>query len=128
MIRRLAPLVVLASLALPTAVAEAKTRSFHTPSQNIACMYVSHIDARGAYLRCDVYSLNDTAFTLRRRGRGHRVHVTDAVGRGAGRELAYGDSVTYGPFKCTSRLTGLTCRSKPSGHGFKLSRASQTVF
>jgi hypothetical protein len=126
-IRRVAPFVLLASIALPVAAAEGKTRSFHTPSQNISCLYGSNIDG-GAYLRCDVYSLNDTAFTLRRRGRAHRVHVTDAVGRGAGRQLAYGQSATYGPFKCTSRRSGLTCRSKPSGHGFKLSRAKQTVF
>jgi hypothetical protein len=124
--RALLVALVVAAAAVP-ATAEGKTRSFHTPSQNISCMYASNLDG-GPFLRCDVYSLNDTAFTLRRRGRGHRVHVTDAVGRGAGRELGYGKSATYGPFRCTSRRTGLTCRSKPSGHGFRLSRAKQTVF
>ena len=71
-------------------------------------------------------SLNDTAFTLDRRHRGRRVHVTDAVP--AGRVLAYGRSVRLGPFRCRSRTTGLTCRSRPSGHGFALSRERQRVF
>ena len=78
-------------------------------------------------LRCDVHSLNDTAFTLDRRHRGKRVHVTDAVP--AGRVLALRQHrCRLGPFRCTSRTTGLTCRSRPSGHGFARSRERQRVF
>jgi len=102
--------------------AEARRQAFHTPSGNISCLYRSG----GPLLRCDVHSLNDTAFTLDRRHRGRRIHVTDAVP--AGRVLAYGASLRLGPFRCRSRTTGLTCRSRPSGHGFALSRASQRVF
>ena len=104
------------------APAEARQRAFHTPSGNIRCLYRSAVPL----LRCDVLSLNDTAFTLDRRHRGRRVHVTDAVP--AGRVLAYGESLRLGPFRCRSRTSGLTCRSRPSGHGFRLSRASQQVF
>jgi hypothetical protein len=53
------------------------------------------------------------------------VHVTDAVPEG--HVLAYGRSLRLGPFKCRSRRTGLTCRSR-SDHGFFLSRARQRVF
>jgi hypothetical protein len=121
--RAIGPLVAVAVLCAATAAtAEARTRSFHTPSGNIACLYRSG----GSVLRCDVHSLNDTAFTLDRRHRGKRVHVTDAVP--AGRVLAYGRSVRLGPFRCTSRNTGLTCHSRPSGHGFALSRERQRVF
>ena len=71
------PIAVLMVLAV-AAPADARQRSFHTPSGNIACLYRSG----GPLLRCDVHSLNDTAFTLDRRHRGKRVHVTDAVPAG----------------------------------------------
>ena len=116
---------VAAAMALIGVPAEASAKSFHTPSGNIACLY-SKRGGPGPWLRCDVHSLNDTAFRLDRSHRGRRIHVTDAVP--AGRVLSYGDSVRLGPFRCRSRRTGLTCRSRPSGHGFFLSRARQRVF
>ena len=94
--RILAPVVVLMLLGA-AAPADARQRSFHTPSGNIACLYRSG----GPFLRCDVHSLNDTAFTLDRRHRGKRVHVTDAVP--AGKVLSYGATITLGPFRCRSR-------------------------
>ena len=119
--RIIAPLAVLI-VVLTAAPADARQRSFQTPSGNIRCLYRSG----GPLLRCDVLSLNDTAFTLDRRHRGKRVHVTDAVP--GGRVLAYGATTRLGPFRCRSRRTGLTCRSKPSGHGFKLARERQYTF
>jgi hypothetical protein len=73
-----------------------------------------------------VLSLNDVGFTLDRRHRGKRVHVTDALPEG--RVLPYGNTRRLGPFRCRSRRSGLTCRSKVSGHGFELSREQQRVF
>jgi hypothetical protein len=108
-----------------TAPAEARQRAFHTPSGNIRCLYRSAGEG-GPLLRCDVLSLNDVGFTLDRRHRGERVHVTDAVPEG--RVLPYGTTRRLGPFRCRSRRSGLTCRSKPSRHGFKLSRERQRVF
>ncbi len=122
--RLLLSLVVL--LLLAPAAAEARQAAFHTPSGNIRCLYRSADGGEGPLLRCDMLSLNDTAFVLDRRHRGRRVHVTDAVP--AGRVLRYGTARTLGPFHCRSRTTGLTCRSKPSGHGFRLSRARQSLF
>jgi hypothetical protein len=120
-----AALFIAAGLALAAPVpASAATKSFQTPSRNIVCLYRS-TGGPGPLLRCDMHSLNDTAFTLDRRHRGKRVHVTDAVP--AGRVLAYGRSLKLGPFKCTSRRTGLTCRNGHS-HGFALSRARQRLF
>lgn len=112
-----------AAVLLVAAPAEARTRHFQTPSHNIVCLY-SSTEPR---LRCDVLSLNDTGFTLDRRHRGRRVHVTDSVNEPRAPALGYGTSRRFGPFTCTSRRTGLTCRSRPSGHGFFLSRASQRV-
>ena len=123
--RRLLLLIVVLALAAPAA-AEAKTRRFHTPSGNITCLYASK-QGPGPFLRCDVLSLNDTGFTVRRRGAARRVHITDSVA-GPGRTLEYGERARYGPFSCLSRRIGLRCHSRVSGHGFFLSRASQRLF
>jgi hypothetical protein len=37
------------------------------------------------------------------------------------RTLAYGESWQRGPFTCTSRVTGVTCRNR-TGHGLFISR------
>jgi hypothetical protein len=122
--RGLASLVVLVFLA-GAASAEGRQRAFHSPSGNIRCLYRSSGES-GPVLRCDVLSLNDVGFTLDRRHRGKRVHVTDALPEGD--VLPYGSTRRLGPFRCRSRRSGLTCRSKPSGHGFELSRERQRVF
>jgi hypothetical protein len=123
--RGLVPLALLVIL-IAAAPAQGRQRSFHTPSGNIRCLYRSAAEDGGPLLRCDVLSLNDVGFTLDRRHRGKRVHVTDAVPEG--HVLPYGAKRRLGPFTCRSRRTGLTCRSRPSGHGFKLSRERQRVF
>ena len=116
--------VIVVCLAAPAA-ADAKIRRFHTPSANIACLYSS--DQPGPFLRCDVLSLNDTGFTVRRRGPARRIHITDSV-VGRGRTLEYGTRAHYGPFTCRSRRVGLRCRSRVSGHGFFLNRDTQNLF
>ncbi len=116
--------VIVVCLAAPAA-ADAEIRRFHTPSGNIACLYAS--DQPGPFLRCDVLSLNDTGFTVRRRGPARRIHITDSV-VGRGRTLEYGTRARYGPFTCRSRRVGLRCRSRVSGHGFFLNRDTQNLF
>ncbi len=108
--------------------ATAKTTLFRTPSRNIYCLYSSSGQS-GAYIRCDVLSLNDVGFLLERRKRAKRIRITDTVTdpRNA-RVLNYGTSRRFGSFRCTSRKSGLTCRSRTSGHGFTLSRQRQRVF
>lgn len=108
--------------------ATAKTTKFRTPSQNIYCLY-SSTGRSGAYIRCDVLSLNDVGFVLERRKRARRVRITDTVtDPPKARDLAYGKSRRFGSFRCFSRTSGLTCRSRTSGHGFTLSRQRQRVF
>jgi hypothetical protein len=127
--RRLAAVAALALVAVlaATATAEAKVRFFRTPSHNIVCVYSSK-GGPGPYLRCDVLSLNDVGFTLDRRHRGKRRHVTDSANDPRSKTIPYGTSRRFGPFTCTSRTTGLTCRGRRSGHGFFLSRAAQRVY
>jgi hypothetical protein len=118
---------VVAALAAGATPAVAKTRSFQTPSHNIRCAYFS-TQGPGPWIRCDVLSLNDTAFRLDRTHKGKRIHVTDAAAGPHARVLRYGHSLKVGPFTCTSRRSGLTCKSRVSRHGFKLSKQRQKRF
>lgn len=125
--RRLPSLAVLAVAALLAAApAMARERDFQTPSKRIRCAAFSS-GGPGAFVRCDLSFLNDRAAILRSRGRGRIVTVTDAVASPGAPVLHYGDSLRFGPFRCTSRAAGLTCRSR-SGHGFFVSTQRRRTF
>ena len=121
----LAATVVVLAGAVP---ATAKTTLFRTPSRNIYCLYSSSGQS-GAFIRCDVLSLNDVGFLLEGRKRAKRIRITDTVtDPRKARNLRYGKSRRFGSFRCISRTSGLTCRSRTSNHGFTLSRQRQRVF
>ena len=121
----LVAILLFAAGASPAAAAPTKSPVFQTPSKKIACRY----DPTGTpRIRCDVLWLNDLAVVLTPKGKARRRHVTDTVASPHARVLRYGRSLELGPFKCTSRRTGLTCRSRLSDHGFTVSRARQRVF
>jgi uncharacterized protein DUF6636 len=121
-------LVALFVLALaPAPSALARSRHFQTPSHKIACLYQSK-GGPGPYIRCDALFLNDVGFFLDRTHKGKRRKVTDTVADPNAKVLAYGHSVELGPFSCASRRSGLKCKSRTSGHGFKISRQRRTVF
>jgi hypothetical protein len=125
------PLLIAALAAAVLAVcatpAFARTKSFQTPSHNIYCLYMS-TQGPGPWIRCDVRSLNDVGFRVDRRHKGRKIHITDSVITPSAKVLHYGKSLRVGPFTCTSRTSGLTCRSRASGHGFKISRQKQKRF
>jgi hypothetical protein len=123
---RLALVAALLALMVATAPASARERDFQTPSKRIRCAAFSS-GGPGAFVRCDLLFLNDRAALLRARGRGRIVKVTDAVAGPAAPVLAYGRTLRFGPFRCTSRTTGLTCRNR-HGHGFSVSRERRRVF
>jgi hypothetical protein len=128
--RRVVWTLLLAALAIAlvgAAPASARTKPFQTPSHNIRCLYMS-TQGPGPWIRCDVLSLNDTAYRIDRRHRGRRIHVTDTVAERGAPVLRYGKSLRLGPFTCRSRTSGLTCSSRISGHGFKVSRERQSRF
>ena len=54
--------------------------------------------------------------------------VTDTVRNPKAKVLAYGKSTKFGSLRCTSRRSGITCRSTRSGHGFTISVEKQRVF
>jgi hypothetical protein len=122
---------LVAAFALLTALpssAGAVTRTFQTPSHNIVCVYSSS-GGPGAFVRCDVLSLNDVGFFLRGDGRPRRRKVSDtAADVTRAPVLRYGSSKRLGLFTCRSRRSGLTCTSGSSGRGFTLSRERQRLF
>jgi hypothetical protein len=119
--------VALVLLSLGAAAASGATRSFRTPSGITHCLY-STKGGPGPFLRCDVRGTGDTAFVLKQRGRGRRIRATDTVRNPEARVLRYGSVRNFGPFRCRSRRSGLTCRTRANGHGFRLSRKRQEVF
>ena len=50
------------------------------------------------------------------------------IGSSPARVLRYGQTLRVVFFRCTSRVAGLTCLSRHSGHGFFLSKNQQRTF
>jgi hypothetical protein len=130
-------LVVLTGTA--SASSSSGLKGFQTPSRNIVCG--GYTGSRPAFLRCDIssglkpkpsrpkgceFDFGGT-LTLGATGRARIGCVSDVVLPNPAKApvLAYGKVWRYGPFKCSSAKTGLTCRNL-AGHGFFLSRARWT--
>lgn len=117
------------------APAPAATVNFRTPSGLVYCGYTTGPD----FLRCDTqyptrFSGRDCdegdfgqAFGMTPTGRGRPLCVSDSVYDRKAKVLRYGTTRRYGPFTCTSRRSGLTCKNR-RGHGWVLSRQRQKVF
>ena len=121
---RLLPALLLV-LALP-ATAQAAIKTFRSPSGQIGCMYYNDPDVP-ASVRCDWHGGGDQAVVVERTGKGKRIHVTDTVMDPDAKVLRYGTTRRYGPLRCTSRRTGITCRNR-ARHGFTVSVQAQKVF
>jgi len=114
------------ALAAPTTAQANHPQSFRTPTGKIQCAYFAIDEA--VQIRCDLLFLNDRAVVLKTSGKARKIVATDTVSSPSAKTLAYGTSIRYGSFTCTSRTTGLTCTSRRTGHGFTVSRESQKVF
>jgi hypothetical protein len=133
---RMIRLVALAALVATVAAADASAAlvRFTTPSKNIGCI------GDKTRLRCDIARTTfqpppkpltcdfdwGKAFELLPRFSAHGLCVSDSA-LGSRRVLGYGKSLRIGPFLCTSRRIGLTCRSRTK-HGFFLSRDRIKLF
>ena len=111
---------------------------FHSPTANIKCYYNPHgLTSRGitSVVRCGLAHA-DYSMQLQRRcmaGDWHGFTLTPSgrpllycPGGASGDRvvyttLAYGKSWQRGPFTCTSRISGVTCRNR-TGHGLFISR------
>jgi hypothetical protein len=124
--RRLLVLITLAVLAFP-APASATIRAFQSPTGKIGCLYFRDPDSP-ASVRCDWRGGNDEAVKVDVHHKGRVIHVTDTVLDQDAPVLAYGHTRRFGSLSCTSRRTGMTCRSRRSGHGFTVSVEKRVVF
>lgn len=110
-----------------------------TPSGNIECI-AFHYDGQES-LRCDMGALTPSftnkpadcladwgsAFGMASTGEAQVLCHGDTIVGPERVVLQYGTAIQYGSFNCTSEKTGLTCTNL-DGHGFKLSKAKQTLF
>jgi hypothetical protein len=131
--------LVAAALAFPAAAGADQLLFFKTPSRNVACL--KGTVQRRSYLRCDILSglrphparprgCNlDWGFGYTLNATGHAVVTCagDSTNEPGARIIPYGATWKLGPFRCTSRQTGLRC-ANASGHGFFLSRARSYRF
>jgi Family of unknown function (DUF6636) len=129
---------VIAAVAASSSLAGAALPGFRSPSGNIKCYYnakglgsagftpvlkcsIDHADY-GAKLqrRCETGDWH--GFTMTPRQKPMIFCPGGASGdKPAYRALAYGQSRQLGPFTCSSRVTGVTCRNR-TGHGLFISR------
>ena len=123
MLRLLPALLLL--LALP-ATAQSAIKTFRSPSGQIGCMYYNDPDVP-ASVRCDWRGSDDRSVVVERTGAGKRIRVTDTVMDPGARVLPYGTTRRYGPIRCTSRRTRITCRNR-ADHGFTVSVQRRKVF
>jgi hypothetical protein len=119
-------IIVAAALAAPPA-AQAAYRDFRSPSGKLGCAFYTDTKTP-RFVRCDWAGANDRGLTLTETGKGKRVKVTDTVMNPEAKVLAYGRTTKFGSLRCTSRKTGITCRSTRSKHGFTVSVEKQRVF
>jgi len=119
---RLALVLVL----LAPATAQAGIKTFRSPSGQLGCMYYNDPDVP-ASVRCEWAGGNDRAVVVERTGKGKRIRITDTVMDPSARVLPYGATRRYGPIRCTSRRSGITCRNR-AGHGFRVSVQRRKVF
>jgi hypothetical protein len=123
--RRLA-LAALLMLVFP-AGASAAFKQFRSPTGCIGCAFESG-GGLPREARCEWAGSNDVAFVLAQRGRTKKIRISDTVRDPNAPVLRYGHSKRFGKLKCTSRRTGMTCRSLRSGHGFTVSVQHQRRF
>jgi hypothetical protein len=123
----LSALLAVSAPALVPARASAAYRTFRSPTGKLGCAFYSDTQTPRT-VRCEWRGSNDRALTLQQRGRARTIRISDTVMDPKAKVLAYGHSTSFGKLRCTSRRTGITCRSLRSGHGFVVSTQRQRVF
>ena len=118
----------------PSAAAVDEFLFFRTPSRNIVCVERKGAVSR-AFLRCDILSRLRPlpprprgctldwgfSFSLRSTGRATVTCAGDSANSPTAKVIPYGVTWRLGPFRCTSKQSGLRCRNL-SGHGFFMSK------
>jgi len=130
------PAIVLAGLPAP---AVAQDGGFRSPSGNIHCQYLGGDDPT---VRCDLIQMTNRppprpancdlewgkAFEISAKAvAGTRLCYGDTVQDGSLPVLAYGRQFSRPRILCTSSEEGIECRNS-NGYGFRIARASQTLW
>lgn len=121
------------------APAMASSASFMSPSGNIGCIVASDQGARcdiqnrdwapGARPKgCPSFTDYGQGLWVTKKGRGHVVCAGDTALSNGGPVLVYGKSRSVGRYTCTSRTSGMTCRNRRTGHGFRIAKQSYRLF
>src|SRR5215468_9376576 len=110
--RRLLALLLLLGLAAPASAA-ATLSVFRSPSGKIGCAYFRDPHS-AASIRCDWRGGNDQAVRVDVHHKARLIRVSDTVIDPDAPVLAYGHTRRFGALSCTSRRTGMTCRSRSS--------------
>ena len=126
MTRRLLLLSLALLLAAP-ATASAELKMFRSPTGKIGCAFFREA-AVSTEVRCDWKGGGDHAVRVGLHGKAKRIKVTDTVLDPNAKVLAYGKTKRFHGLKCTSRRSGMTCKSTKSGHGFKVSVEKRRLF
>jgi hypothetical protein len=122
----------LASAGSAQATAVAHHTFFESPSRNIGCVIL------GGTARCDIVQRSwsppprpascsrevdfGQGLTVSTTGPARLVCAGDTALDPSAPILPYGATDAIGSLECTSAITGITCRSTRSGHGFSISR------
>ena len=119
--RLLLPAALAGAALVPVAQAGAfVSNSFQSPTGNIHCLYT------GKAIGCQ--TLND-GFVVGVGAYGRAFHFRTARTAPGGPTLSYGASYYGGGrFRCASSVSGVSCRSLLSGHGFWINRTSYRTF
>jgi hypothetical protein len=120
-------LLATGAVAAVPAPASAALRSFRSPTGNLGCMFYSDPDVE-PQVRCEWKGGNDRAVVVDETRKAKRIKITDTVLDPKAKVLAYGKRTKFGRLTCTSRISGITCKSARSGHGFVVSVSKQRVF
>jgi hypothetical protein len=126
-LRALFATAALAAALIAPAGAHAAYRTFRSPTGKLGCAFYSDTGTP-RQVRCDWRGSDDRAIVVGETGKGHFLKASDTVMDPKAKVLAYGHSTTFGKLRCTSRRTGITCKSTRSGHGFTVSADKQRVF
>jgi hypothetical protein len=122
----LATLAALLVLSLAAEAGQGKSRYFFAKPSRIGCAALK-LDRQSATLRCDLPFLGRKAAFLHLRGKGTIKRVSSTAHHRRGKILKKGETGVFGPFKCVSQRTALSC-SVRGGHGFTVGRGFQLVF
>jgi hypothetical protein len=127
----------------PTTTSQAPARTlalagFQSPTGNIGCMLI------GGVARCDNLQRRwsppprppscpnivdfGQGLEVGTSGEGRFVCAGDTARDPTTPKLLYGRASSYGPFTCVSRITGMICGDRLTGHGFQISVQGYRVF